>query len=145
ATKKVISGIIDTAINKYGFDATPAILDSIKVFGQKFSTKSGTTIGIDDAIVPAEKDEIVAEARKAELIINDQFMDGLISEDEHYNKVIELWEGVTRKIEKAIEKHLPESESIHDQIISGARGNINQLRQMAGMKGVIVNTAGEAI
>jgi len=144
-TKKVISGIVDKAINKYGFDATPAILDAIKEFGYKFATKSGTTIGIDDALVPPEKEAIVAEARKAEAIIIDQFMDGLISDDERYNKLIELWEGVTRKIENAVVSHLKESESIHDQITSGARGNPAQLRQMAGMKGVIVNTAGRPV
>ncbi len=143
--KKVISGIVDKAINKYGFDATPAILDAIKEFGYKFATKSGTTIGIDDALVPPEKEAIVAEARKAETIIIDQFMDGLISDDERYNKLIELWEGVTRKIENAVISHLKESESIHDQITSGARGNPAQLRQMAGMKGVIVNTAGRPV
>ncbi len=144
-TKKVLSGVFDQAINKYGFDATPAILDAAKVFGQKFSTKSGTTIGFDDAIVPVEKKEIIAEARIAEAKIIDQYMDGLISDEERYNKLIELWEGVTRKVEKAVEKHLGESESIHDQIISGARGNIAQLRQMAGMKGVIVNTTGRPV
>jgi DNA-directed RNA polymerase subunit beta' len=120
-------------------------LDAAKVFGQKFSTKSGTTIGFDDAIVPVEKKEIIAEARIAEAKIIDQYMDGLISDEERYNKLIELWEGVTRKVEKAVEKHLGESESIHDQIISGARGNIAQLRQMAGMKGVIVNTTGRPV
>lgn len=144
-TKKVISGVIDRLINIYGFDATPAILDAIKSFGQKFATKSGTTIGIDDIIVPDEKEDIVADARKTEIVVNDQFMDGLISEAEHYNKTIELWEGVNRKIQKAIEKNLAKSDSIHDQVVSGARGNISQLSQMAGMKGVIVNTAGEAI
>jgi DNA-directed RNA polymerase subunit beta' len=144
-TKKVLGGVFDQAINKYGFDATPAILDAAKVFGQKFSTKSGTTIGMEDAIVPVEKTAIIAEARIAEAKIIDQFMDGLISDEERYNKLIELWEGVTRKVEKAVEKHLAESESIHDQIVSGARGNTAQLRQMAGMKGVIVNTAGRPV
>jgi DNA-directed RNA polymerase subunit beta' len=143
--KKSISNILDTTITKYGFDATPALLDAIKVFGQKFSTKSGTTIGIDDALVPEEKTAIVAEAHLVEKTIIDQYLDGLISDDERYNKLIELWEGVTRKIEKAIEKNLTLSESIHDQIVSGARGNIGQLRQMSGMKGVIVNTAGRPI
>lgn len=145
ATKKVLSGIVDTAINKYGFDPVPTLLDAIKVFGQKFSTKSGSTIGIDDVIVPGEKAEIIAEARKSESQIVEQYMDGLISDEERYGKVIEIWEGATRKVQKAVEKHLNESESISDMITSGARGNIGQLTQMAGMKGVIVNTAGQAV
>ena len=143
--KKVSSGIIDTTINKYGFEATPAILDAIKLFGQKFSTKSGTTIGVDDAIVPEEKTAIVADARKSEAVIRDQHVEGLISDAEHHSKVVEIWEGAKQKIEKAIEKNLAKSESIHDQIVSGARGSILQLGQMAGMKGVIVNTSGAAI
>jgi DNA-directed RNA polymerase subunit beta' len=143
--KKAVSNILETAINKYGFDTTTPLLDAIKLFGYKFATKSGTTIGIDDALVPPEKKDIIIEARKTEAQIVDQFMDGLISDDERYNKLIELWEGVTRKIEKAIVSHLHESESIHDQITSGARGNPAQLRQMAGMKGVIVNTAGRPV
>ncbi len=144
-TKKGLSSIIDKMVNKYGFDATPALLDAIKVFGQKFSTKSGTTIGMDDALVPEEKKAIIDEARAAETKIIEQYLDGLISDDERYNKLIELWEGTTRKVEKAVEKRLPESESIHDMIVSGARGNIGQLTQMAGMKGVIVNTTGRPV
>ena len=144
-TKKSMSGIVYKTINKYGFDATPAILDAIKLFGQKFSTKSGTTIGIDDATVPEEKKAIIVEARKAEEKIIDQYMDGLISDEERYNKLIELWEGVTRKIEKFVEKHLHESESMQDIITSGAKGNLGQLSQMAGMKGVIVNTQGRPV
>jgi len=144
-TKKAVASIIETAINKYGFDVTTPILDGIKVFGSKFATKSGTTIGMEDAIVPAEKKAIIAEARKAEGLIIDQHMDGLISDEERYNKLIELWEGSTRKIEKAVQLHLNESESISDMIISGARGNIAQLTQMAGMKGVIVNTQGRPV
>jgi DNA-directed RNA polymerase subunit beta' len=143
--KKAVANIIEVAINKYGFDATTPLLDTVKEFGYKFATKSGTTIGIDDALVPPEKKVIVEEGRKAESQIIEQFMDGLISDDERYNKLIELWEGVTRKIEKAIVSHLSESESISDQITSGARGNPAQLRQMAGMKGVIVNTAGRPV
>ncbi len=144
-TKKITGQVVDTAINKYGFDATPAILDAIKVFGQKFSTKSGITIGMDDAKVPEEKKEIIAEGRKQEAVIIDQFMDGLISDDERYNKLIELWEGVMRKVQKVIDKHMHESDSMHDQIVSGARGNLSSLTQMAGMKGVIVNTTGRPI
>jgi DNA-directed RNA polymerase subunit beta' len=144
-TKKILSATVDKIVQKYGFDATPVLLDAIKVFGQKFSTKSGTTIGIDDAVVPEEKIAIITEARKSESVIADQYMDGLISDEERYNKVIELWEGVSHKIAKAIEKNLAKSDSIHDQVVSGARGNIGQLSQMSGMKGVIVNTTGRPI
>jgi DNA-directed RNA polymerase subunit beta' len=88
---------------------------------------------------------IIAEGKAVEAKIVEQYMDGLISDEERYTKLIELWEGVTRKVEKAIEKNFGTSESITDMAVSGARGSIGQLNQMAGMKGVIVNTAGRPI
>lgn len=143
--KKALSGIIDSIINNYGMDMTPPILDAIKSFGYKYATISGTSIGIDDASVPPEKAAIIVEAKELEAKIIDQYMDGLISDEERYGKLIELWEGVTRKVEKAIEKNFGTSESLTDMIVSGARGSIGQLNQMAGMKGVIVNTAGRPL
>ncbi len=143
--KKGLSGVVDTMINNYGIDATPAILDAIKSIGYKYATHSGTSIGIDDALVPAEKTAIIAEGKKLEETIVEQYMDGLISDEERYTKLIELWEGVTRKVEKAIEANFNASESIGDMAVSGARGSIGQLTQMAGMKGVIVNTQGRPI
>lgn len=143
--KKVLSGIVDTMINDYGMDATPAILDAVKSLGYKYATMSGTSMGIDDATVPEEKKDIIAEGRASEAKIVEQYMDGLISDEERYTKLIELWEGVSRKVEKSIEKNFGTSESITDMAVSGARGSIGQLNQMAGMKGVIVNTKGRPI
>ncbi len=143
--KKTLSGIIDTVINDYGMDAAPEVLDAVKSLGYKYVTKSGTSIGIDDAVVPPDKGDIIAEGKAVEAKIIDQYMDGLISDEERYTKLIELWEGVTRKIEKAIERNFASSESISDMVVSGARGSIGQLTQMAGMKGVIVNTAGRPL
>jgi DNA-directed RNA polymerase subunit beta' len=143
--KKALSNIIDTMINDFGMDATPIVLDAIKSLGYKYATMSGTSIGIDDAGVPPEKESIIKEGKEIEAKIIDQYMDGLISDEERYTKLIELWEGVTRKVEKAIEKNFGTSESISDMAVSGARGSIGQLTQMAGMKGVIVNTAGRPL
>lgn len=140
-----ISNIIDRLINTRGIAGTPEYLDRIKVFGQKFATISGTTFGMSDALVPAEKQEIVQSGITKQKQVEEQYNDGLISEDERYNKVIEIWEAVTRQIEKAVESHVAKSESVHDMIVSKARGNISQLTQMAGMKGVIMNTAGRPI
>ena len=143
--KKGLSGIVDTLVNDYGMDATPPILDAIKSLGYKYATLSGTTMGIDDASVPVEKAGIISEGRAGEAKIVEQYMDGLISDEERYTKLIELWEGTTRKVEKAIEKNFGTSESITDMAVSGARGSIGQLNQMAGMKGVIVNTQGRPL
>ncbi len=143
--KKRLSGIVDTMIDDYGIDATPEILDAIKSFGYKYATMSGTSMGIDDAVVPETKKILVEEGKNQERKIIDQYMDGLISDEERYLKLIELWEGVTRKIEKEIQENFESSESIADMAISGARGSIGQLTQMAGMKGVIINTQGRPI
>ncbi len=140
-----LSTIIDKIINQFGIDGTPEYLDRIKMFGQKYATISGTTIGMSDAVVPAEKGDIVISGKKRQAEVEDQYTEGLISEDERYNKVIEIWENVTRQIEKVVEKNLDNSQSIAVMIASKARGNISQLTQMAGMKGVIVNTAGRPI
>lgn len=143
--KKGLSKIVETMINDYGIDATPPILDAIKSFGYKYATQSGTSIGIDDALVPETKGAIIAEGRESERKIIDQYLDGLISDEERYIKLIELWEGVMRKVEKEIQANFGSSESISDMAVSGARGSIGQLTQMAGMKGVIVNTQGRPI
>jgi DNA-directed RNA polymerase subunit beta' len=143
--KKGLSNIVDTMINNYGIDATPEILDAIKSFGYKYATMSGTSMGIDDAIVPEAKKAQIEEGKNNERKIIDQYMDGLISDEERYIKLIELWEGITRKIEKEIQLNFESSESIADIAVSGARGSIGQLTQMAGMKGVIVNTQGRPI
>jgi DNA-directed RNA polymerase subunit beta' len=140
-----ISNIIDRLINTYGIPGTPEFLDKIKIFGQTFATISGTTFGMSDATVPAEKDELVKIGKTKQKQVEEQYDEGLISEDERYGKIIEIWEGVTRSIEKAVEKNVTKSESVYDMITSKARGNISQLTQMAGMKGVIMNTAGRPI
>jgi DNA-directed RNA polymerase subunit beta' len=143
--KKDISKIIADLIRKYGIDATAPVLDKIKNFGFKYVTYSGSTFGYSDAIVPEEKNIIIEEGRKKSLEIQDQYEEGLISEEERYRKTIELWEGVKVQVEKVIAQGLSSSTSIYDMITSGARGSTSNMLQMAGMKGVIVNASGRAI
>ncbi len=146
AVKKTdLSGLIDQVIDRYGIDATAPILDKIKNFGFRYVTLSGTTWGIDDVIVPAGKEKVVAEGRKKAKEIKEQFEEGLISEDERYQRIIELWEGVKVTIEGLIAETLSQSISLSDMITSKARGNLGNATMMAGMKGVIVNTQGRAI
>jgi len=143
--KKVLKKIIGDVIHRYGIDATPDILDQIKDLGNQFVTMSGTTFGMDDPAVPDEKTAIVKEARaKVEKIV-DQFNEGLISEEERYRMVIGAWETAKNQVADALEVHLSESPSLHDMITSGARGNLSQLNQSAGMKGVIVNAKGREL
>ncbi len=144
-TKKKLSGIVDDLIAHYGFERTWPILDSIKNFGFYYAMKSGTTFGIDSVAVPEGKAEIVKAARAEEAQVIEEFNDGLLSEEERYQKVIEIWEGVKIQIEDIVKKSLKNLTSVHDMVFPGARGSIGQLAQMVGMKGLIINTAGNIL
>jgi DNA-directed RNA polymerase subunit beta' len=144
-TIKRMSLLVDELIMHYGIDATPKVLDKIKEFGFQYATYSGVTWGIDNVSVPVEKKEIVQKARKEEEVVRDQFNEGLLSEDERYQKVIEIWEHAKKDIEKHIPATLDTRGSTYDLITSGARGNMSSLVQMCGMKGLIVNTSGATL
>jgi DNA-directed RNA polymerase subunit beta' len=144
-SQKRLSALVDELIMHYGFAATPAILDKIKDFGYKYATKSGTTWGVDNLRVPEEKRAIVAEGRKIEEQIIDQYNEGLLSDDEKYQKLIELWNQKKAQVEKVLPGTLEPNGSAHDLLTSGARGSISSLVQMSGMKGLIQNPAGKII
>jgi DNA-directed RNA polymerase subunit beta' len=144
-TIKRMSLLVDELIMHYGIDATPKVLDKIKNFGYQYATYSGVTWGIDNVSVPAGKPAIVTLARAQEEKVREQFNEGLLSEDEQYQKVIEIWEYAKKEIEKIIPDTLDKKGSTYDLITSGARGNMGSLVQMCGMKGLIVNTSGETL
>jgi len=143
--KKDLSKLIDNLIQRYGIDGTPALLDKIKQFGFKYVTRAGVTWGLDDAKVPEGKTVIIEKARSAEAIIRSQYDDGLLSDDERYRKIIEIWESAKKEIEVLVGLHLIDRESAYDMVTSGARGSINSMAQMSGMKGLIINTSGRII
>jgi DNA-directed RNA polymerase subunit beta' len=142
---KRMSLLVDELIMHYGIDATPKVLDKIKDFGFQYATYSGVTWGIDNVKVPAGKGAIVAKARKEEEVVRDQYAEGLLSDSEQNQKVIELWEHAKKDIEKIIPETLDIKGSTYDLITSGARGNMGSLVQMCGMKGLIVNTSGATL
>jgi len=144
-TKKDLANVVDDLITRYGIDGTPEALDKIKAFGYRYVTKSGITWSIADVKVPPEKVAIVKEARKEEEAIATQYSDGLLSSDEKYNKVIELWKHVQTKIEQAVPKGLPVDGPVMDMITSGARGSIKQVSLMVGMKGLTQGPSGRII
>ncbi len=144
-TIKRMSLLVDELIMHYGIDATPKVLDKIKEFGFQYATYSGVTWGIDNVTVPEGKKDIVTRARKEEETVRGQFDDGLLSEDERYQKIIEIWEHAKKDIEKIIPDTLDSRSSTYDLITSGARGNMGSLVQMCGMKGLIVNTSGATL
>jgi len=144
-TIKRMSLLVDELIVHYGIDATPKFLDKIKDFGYQYATYSGVTWGIDNVTVPEGKKEIVTKFRKEEEVVRDQFAEGLLSEDEQYQKVIEIWEHAKKEIEKIIPATLDPKGSTYDLVTSGARGSMGSLIQMCGMKGLIVNTSGATL
>ncbi len=143
--RKVMSSLVDDMIDRYGIVGIPAILDKVKAFGFRYVTRSGITWGIDDVKIPPEKKDIVDRAKgKSEEVLS-QYNDGLLSEEEKYRQNIEIWHGAKNEIEKIVPKVLDPQGSVSDMLKSGARGGVGNLTQMAGMKGLIQNTAGETI
>jgi len=143
--RKAIATILEDVINHYGVDATPAILDKIKNFGFKYSTKSGITWGMDEIMVPEEKKGIIAAAQIEADEVQSQFNEGLLAEEERYRKTIEVWQEAKNKIEEVMPKSIAKDGSASDMLESGARGTISQVVQMAGMKGLIVSPSGRTI
>ena len=144
-TSKRLSALVDEIIFHYGIDETPQILDKIKEFGFKYSTFSGISWGIDNVKVPEQKVAIVKDSRGKEKEIISQYDEGLLSEKEKYQKIIEIWEIAKKEIEKYIPETLDPRGSTYDLIISGARATMGSLVQMAGMKGLIQDTQGRII
>ncbi len=144
-TVKRLSSLVDELILHYGVDQTPPILDKIKNFGFKYSTVSGTTWGLDNIKVPVEKAKIIADSKKAEEQILGQWNDGLLSEDEKYQKIIEIWTQAKKDLEKVLPQTLDKNGSAFDLLTSGARGSMGQLVQMTGMKGLIQNNQGKTL
>jgi DNA-directed RNA polymerase subunit beta' len=144
-TSKKMVAIVDSLIAKYGIDRVAPMLDRIKDFGYKFATRSGITWGIDNVIVPKEKEAIIAKYRQMEDEVKSQFEEGLLSEEERYQKVIAVWDKAKNEIEKILPSTLEKHGSVYDMINSGARGSMSNVTQMAGMKGLIQNTTGRTI
>ncbi|MSR78734.1 MAG: DNA-directed RNA polymerase subunit beta' [Candidatus Taylorbacteria bacterium] len=143
--RKKMASMVDDLINRYGIGQIPNIMDKIKAFGFKYATYSGVTWGIDDVKIPEKKAEVIDAAKKKSDETLSQYNDGLLSKDEKLRKNIEIWHGAKSEIEKLIPATLPVNGSVHDMVYSGARGSFSQITQMAGMKGLIQNTAGETI
>jgi DNA-directed RNA polymerase subunit beta' len=144
-TKKTLSAILDDLINRYGISNIPKVLDKIKAFGFKYATASGVTWGIDDINTPAEKPQVIAEAKKKSAEILNYFNEGLLTDEEKLRKNIEIWHGAKNDLEKIIPNSMDKNGSVYDMVSSGARGSMGQITQMVGMKGLITNTAGETI
>ncbi len=143
--KKQISDIIDRCIKVHGTTETAEVLDRIKSLGFKYSTKGAITVSVSDAVIPPQKQELLEAAENNIEKITKQYRRGLISNEERYNTVIKIWEETTKKVSDALTENLDKYNPIFMMADSGARGSINQIRQLAGMRGLIANTSGATI
>ena len=143
--KKSMGPIVEELIDLYGIEAVSAIMDKIKNFGFKYVTKAGITWGIDEVQVAKGKTEMIEEGHTRVAEVQNQFNDGLLSDEERYEKTIEIWNDIIARIKKAVPDSLKLHSSVDDMVKSEARGSIGQVAQMAGMKGLIINNTGRVI
>ena len=143
--KKVLGQIVDRCYRKYGATETSVILDKIKELGFRYSTKGAITVSVSDMVVPEEKKELLKEADQKVLSIERQYRRGLISDEERYDKVINTWNETTEKVTKALMDSMDHFNPIYMMAKSGARGSVNQIRQLAGMRGLMANPTGRII
>ena len=144
--KKQLGQIVERCINVHGVSIASHVLDSIKAQGYKYSTVSGTTVAVCDALIPEKKKEYLAEAEKKVDEITYNYNYGFITNEERSAAVIKAWEDCTNKVSNELTSNFDGAHNpIHMMVDSGARGSTSQLRQLAGMRGLIANTAGKTI
>ena len=145
ATKKQLGVIIDRCIRVHGFTETADVLDSIKSLGFKYSTQGAITVSVSDIKVPEVKKEYLAEAEEKVEKITKQFRRGMLDESERYEAIIKVWTDTNDKLTKALMDNLDDLNPIFMMAHSGARGSVNQIRQLAGMRGLMADTTGKAV
>ncbi len=143
--KKQLGKIIDRCITMHGTSESSIVLDNVKATGFKYSTKGAVTVAVIDAVIPPAKKEILAEAEKQIDNVSRDYRRGLINNDERSRHVIEIWNKATEDVADALKGNLDEFNPIFMMADSGARGSMSQIRQLAGMRGLIANTAGKVI
>ncbi|MEK7086963.1 MAG: DNA-directed RNA polymerase subunit beta', partial [Patescibacteria group bacterium] len=143
--KKSLSKLIAKIVEKYGLESTSEYLDKIKSLGFAYSTLSAITWGMNDTVIPKEKKGILEEGEAAVALVQSQFKEGLLSEEERAEKTIGIWTNVREKIVTLISSALSTENPIHSIINSGAKGSWLQSSQIMGIKGLVINPRGETI
>ena len=143
--KKDIGKIIDKCYRRYGAAETSEMLDRIKAMGFRYSTKGGITIGFQDITVPEEKKSILADAEAEVEKIDKLYRSGFLSDSERRSNVIHIWDDATNKVTKILMDSLDQYNPIFMMANSGARGSTNQIRQLAGMRGLMADPSGQII
>ena len=143
--KKSMGTIIERTIDKHGLIESAEVIDYIKELGFKYSTLAGITFSVADVKVPDAKKDILAQADQEVEKVRKQYRRGLITDDERYQSIVNIWEKATNDVSKAMEENFDDLNPIYMMVKSGARGNMNQLRQIAGMRGLMASTTGKAV
>ena len=143
--KKQLGKIIDMCYRAHGVTVTATMLDNLKALGYKFSTRAALTVSVADIIVPESKKTILAEAETQVHRIEREFRRGRLSENERYTSVIKIWEQATNDVTKQVMDSLDRYNPINMMADSGARGSVNQIRQLAGMRGLMASPSGKII
>ena len=143
--KKMLGKIIDKCIAVHDMTKTAEVLDALKSLGFKYSTKGAITISVSDIEIPEEKAQYLAEAEEKIEKITKQYRRGLMTDDERYVQVINTWNETSTKVTNALMSKLDQYNPIFMMADSGARGSVNQIRQLAAMRGLMANTSGRAV
>jgi DNA-directed RNA polymerase subunit beta' len=143
--KKMVAEIISECYRLKGFHDTARMLDGIKELGFRYATKAGVTVGVTDVTIPPEKADLIAQAESDVEKVEQQYIRGLITEDERYERVTGIWKKTTDQVTDSLLLHLDHMNPIYMMAISGARGSIQQIRQLAGMRGLMADPSGEII
>ena len=143
--KKGLKQILEKVINTHGATKTAEVLDDIKAMGYKYSTRAAMTVSISDMTVPAQKPQMLEEAQKTVDLITKNFNRGLITEEERYRAVVETWNETDKELTDVLLKGLDQYNNIFMMADSGARGSNQQIKQLAGMRGLMADTTGRTI
>jgi DNA-directed RNA polymerase subunit beta' len=149
--KKGVGALVNYGYLQFGLETTVQMLDEIKTLGFLYATKAGLSIGIDDMVIPASKKKVVSDAEKQVISVQQQYLDGAITNGERYNKVIEIWSNVTERVADEMFSAMEQDDKIgsmnpiYVMADSGARGSKQQIRQLSGMRGLMAKPSGEII
>ncbi|MDR0889527.1 MAG: DNA-directed RNA polymerase subunit beta' [Oscillospiraceae bacterium] len=143
--KKQLGTIIDKCIRRHGFTIATEMLDCLKTLGYKYSTKGAITVSIADMVIPGDKPELIREAEQEVVRIDEQYKAGFTTNDERYRLVVAQWEKTIKSVTGALQSNLDRFNPIYMMADSGARGTMNQIRQLAGMRGLMADTNGRTI
>ncbi len=149
--KKGVGHLVNYCYLRFGLETTVRMLDGIKQLGFHYATTAGLSIGIDDMVIPPSKAGLVRDAEKQAIAVQQQYLDGAITNGERYNKVVEIWSAITEKVADEMFGAMQEDDKTGDinpiyvMADSGARGSKQQIRQLSGMRGLMAKPSGEII